>query len=678
MDDRTRPSLHQRLLGALGALLPDDLRDHPDAQALFDSEALPAVDAAALAPLTQALALSPGEQLAVALALWVEFDAALAGALALLQGNAQRSGPQRPTLGLVARLAVRWPPHGGQPLSAAQAMGQLLQGPAIASGLLQLSPDGNPATDLAHSRTLQLPPALLPLLADPAPPAHGTRLGRLALQPVAPPAWPLPQAWRRAAATLAATLQAASGPSVVVLRGADAQELSAWAADLAQRCGHRAIAVRSADEGPELSAPALAQLAPREGLVPALLALQGWPVWQADLAPGSALRLPTLAHWHSPWIVLGSADTALQTDLNLHELELERPEASDRLALWHAVATTTAPGAEPREDLRADLHANLHAVARSRCGLSVLAQAATLAGAGAAAPAAIEQAVRSSARSLSAWAQVSTDRIPADAWVGPPQVHRQLGLLLTRCLARGDASAPLGPLLRGRLGQGVKALFIGASGTGKTLAAQWLADRLARPLVKVDLAAVVSKYIGETEKNLSQLLSRAEHLDAVLLFDEADSLFGARTDVKQANDRYANMQTNYLLQRLETFHGVALLTSNSKARFDDAFLRRLDSVVEFPLPDVAERRALWSLHLGEAPQLDPAVLNAVAALVDLPGGHIRNAVLTAALLARERRQDAHGGTEATEPLASDLQADDLREALALEYRKLGQRPPDSL
>lgn len=674
MDDRTRPGLHPRLLAALGALLPDGLRDHPDAQALFDPEALPAVDEAALAPLTQALALSPGEQLAVVLALWVEFDAALASALALLQGSAQRSGPLRPTLGLVARLVAAWPPHGGGPPTAAQAMGQLLQGAAIASGLLQLSPDGHPATDLAHSRTLQLPPALLPLLADPVPTAHGTRLGRLALHPVAPPAWPLPQAWRRAVATLAATLNTSTGPCVVVLRGADAQELAAWAAELAQRCGHKAIAVRSADEGPDLSAPALAQLAPREGLVPALLALQGWPVWQADLAPGSALRLPALAHWPGPWIVLGSADTALHSDLPLHELELEQPETTDRLALWHAMAASTGTIADQREDPRADLHA----VARSRCGLSVLAQAATLAGAGAAAPAAIEHAVRSSARSLSAWAQVSADRIPADAWVGPPEVHRQLGLLLTRCLARGDASAPLGPLLRGRLGQGVKALFIGASGTGKTLAAQWLADRLARPLVKVDLAAVVSKYIGETEKNLSQLLSRAEHLDAVLLFDEADSLFGARTDVKQANDRYANMQTNYLLQRLETFHGVAVLTSNSKARFDDAFLRRLDTVIEFPLPDVAERRALWSLHLGESPQLDPAVLNTVAALVDLPGGHIRNAVLTAALLARERRLGARGDTDGAEPTASDLQAEDLREALALEYRKLGQRPPDSL
>ena len=368
-------------------------------------------------------------------------------------------------------------------------------------------------------------------------------------------------------------------------------------------------------------------------------------------------------------IVLAAPDSAFETSLPLHEFELSPATAEDRLALW-SVLQGVAVDDLPAPDRKA--------VATSRCGISVLAQAASRAAPQGPAHAAIEHAVRASARSLSAWAQVSGDRIPADAWVGPPGVHRELGLLLTRCLVRAGAAAQLGPLLRGRLNPGVKALFIGASGTGKTLAAQWLADRLARPLVRVDLAAVVSKYIGETEKNLAQLLSRAEHLDAVLLFDEADSLFGARTDVKQANDRYANMQTNYLLQRLETFHGVALLTSNSKARFDDAFLRRLDAVVEFPLPDVAERRALWSLHLGDAPALDPALLNAVAALVDLPGGHIRNAVLTAALLACQRVQGEPGDADEWSGGHAALLPGDLREALALEYRKLGQRAPDSL
>jgi hypothetical protein len=455
-------------------------------------------------------------------------------------------------------------------------------------------------------------------------------------------------------------MAASPGPCAVVLRGADAGELRGMAARVAAGIGRTAFEIEGTDDAHAISADALAVLGAREGVVPTLIAAHGVPVWQAEAAPGSASRVPQLSHWSGPLIVLAGTDSAFETTLPMHEFELGMPDAHDRLALWSGLRDL-AP------DSIAD--ADRSAIARSRCGISVLAQAAAHAKDGLA-HAAIEEAVRSSARSLSAWAQVSSDRIPADAWVGPPDVHRELGLLLTRCLARADAGEHLGPLLRGRLSQGVKALFIGASGTGKTLAAQWLADRLARPLVRVDLAAVVSKYIGETEKNLAQLLSRAEHLDAVLLFDEADSLFGARTDVKQANDRYANMQTNYLLQRLETFHGVAVLTSNSKARFDDAFLRRLDSVVQFPLPDVAERRTLWSLHLGEAPQVDASVMSAIAALVDLPGGHIRNAVLTASLLARQRAQET--GADAA------LTADDLREALAQEYRKLGQRAPDSL
>jgi len=207
-------------------------------------------------------------------------------------------------------------------------------------------------------------------------------------------------------------------------------------------------------------------------------------------------------------------------------------------------------------------------------------------------------------------------------------------------------------------------LLIGSSGTGKTLAAGWLATRLGLPLYRVDLAAVTSKYIGETEKNLAQLLSRAEHAEVILLFDEADSMFGKRTDVKDSNDRFANAQTNYLLQRIESFDGIVLLTSNSRSRFDPAFFRRLDAIVEFPAPGPAERRSLWQSHLGGSHQMSDGELNQLSAAADLLGGNIRNAVLTASLLARDS--------------ADQIGYRHILEALRDEYLKLGKQVPSEL
>ena len=189
-------------------------------------------------------------------------------------------------------------------------------------------------------------------------------------------------------------------------------------------------------------------------------------------------------------------------------------------------------------------------------------------------------------------------------------------------------------------------------------------QRLGLPLYRVDLAAVTSKYIGETEKNLSQLLARAEQAEIVLLFDEADSMFGKRTEVKDANDRFANAQTNYLLQRIETYDGITILTSNSRMRFDPAFARRLDLVIDFPLPGPDERRSLWRSHLGPDHELPHAELNKLAATAELTGGQIRNAVLAAAALARDgRRPIAHA---------------DLAQGLVAEYQKLGRQVPVEL
>ena len=150
--------------------------------------------------------------------------------------------------------------------------------------------------------------------------------------------------------------------------------------------------------------------------------------------------------------------------------------------------------------------------------------------------------------------------------------------------ARKSLIKPIPSAGPSRVGSGVRALFTGASGTGKTLAARVLASELGLELYRVDLAAIVNKYIGETEKNLHQVLSRAEELDVILLFDEADSLFGKRSGVRDAHDRYANNETNYLLQRIESCKGMIILATNSRDNIDDAFIRRMDYVIDFPRP----------------------------------------------------------------------------------------------
>ncbi|MEQ9553537.1 MAG: ATP-binding protein [Coleofasciculus sp. G3-WIS-01] len=183
-------------------------------------------------------------------------------------------------------------------------------------------------------------------------------------------------------------------------------------------------------------------------------------------------------------------------------------------------------------------------------------------------------------------------------------------------------------------GLGISALFAGQSGTGKTMAAEVLANALRLDLYRIDLSAVISKYIGETEKNLRRIFDAAETGGAILLFDEADAIFGKRTQVKDSHDRHANVEVSYLLQRMEAYQGLAILTTNLKESVDQAFLRRIRFIVKFPYPDADSRAKIWErMFPKQTPtrKLDYGKLGKLQAT----GGNIRSIAMNAAFFAAD-------------------------------------------
>jgi hypothetical protein len=250
-------------------------------------------------------------------------------------------------------------------------------------------------------------------------------------------------------------------------------------------------------------------------------------------------------------------------------------------------------------------------------------------------------------------------RVGWDDLVLPPATLAQLREVADRATHRERVLVDWSMRPGGGRGRGVTALFAGDSGTGKTMSAEVIADDLGLDLYAVDLATVVDKYVGETEKNLERIFTEAGGVNGVLLFDEADAIFGKRSEVRDAHDRYANVESAYLLQRMESFDGLAILATNLRANLDEAFTRRLDAVVEFPVPDEAHRRRLWEHCLAPAvprgPDLD---LDFCAAAFELPGGNIRSIALTSAYFA------AAGDRP--------VRMADLVLATQREYRKLGR------
>ena len=394
-------------------------------------------------------------------------------------------------------------------------------------------------------------------------------------------------------------------------------------------------------------------------LGPLATLLKAMPAFLFDLGPGETVEVRRLDGYAGPiGVVLGRSGglTGLGVERAI-TLTLGIPEPSDRRRHWQQsldeVAQTDLDTFSDQirmtsGNIRRAAHlAQAYAALEERTAVSL---------------ADVRQACRVlNHQALDTLAQRLETGGDWTSLVASPETLAELSALESRCLHRERLKRSASPALRAQLNPGVRALFSGPSGTGKSLAARLLASVLHMDLYRLDLASVVNKYIGETEKNLGQAFARAEELDVILLLDEGDALLTQRTSVNTSNDRYANLETNYLLQRIESFEGILIVTSNASDRIDTAFQRRMDVIVDFRPPDAAERYGIWYLHLPEENAVDQQLLRDIAGRCNLTGAQIRNAALHASLLAL-----TDGGV---------ITSEHLLDAVQREYRKAGMICP---
>ncbi|NEC06476.1 ATP-binding protein, partial [Streptomyces sp. SID7909] len=367
----------------------------------------------------------------------------------------------------------------------------------------------------------------------------------------------------------------------------------------------------------------------------------------------TATPVPTVMVGRVPW----DASWSTVPPLLVHA---PRVEPSARGALWSEAYRRTGSGDVPAGVDPDHLLAPFLLTPEQVRGAALsAAQTARLDG-GALTPDHVRQGARAqNAAGLDRLARRIEPTVTWDDLVLPPDAHAQLRELTARARHRDRVLGEWAMRPGGGRGRGVSALFAGDSGTGKTMSAEVIAADLGLDLYTVDLATVIDKYVGETEKNLERIFTEAAGVNGVLLFDEADAIFGKRSDVKDAHDRYANVESAYLLQRMESFDGLAILATNLRANLDDAFTRRLDLVVDFPVPDPEQRLTLWDRCLGTAlPRAADLDLPFCAENFELAGGNIRSIAVTAAYLA------ADTGGEVT--MAT------LIHAVQREYQKLGR------
>ncbi|MGC1494426.1 MAG: ATP-binding protein [Sulfitobacter sp.] len=559
-----------------------------------------------------ALGLAPWDQVI----LWLMIELEVSGDLATRMASfATGEDPTRPRLDFLVRLSRLLGGSGD-----ARAM---LRGALFENGLIRPIPG-------------RLPLVLAPLAICDCVLAALNLPSSVRFDPVGTGHLRCPESYTQAAAEMVHTL--AARQVCVALRGGAKGDQGMMAQALGGALGLEAVLIpEGLRDDPALGA--------------ALTLGRKLAVEDISGAPGSRTKLAHLAQYKGPRVVLSGADGGLDVS-GYDVIDTQLPDISNAegRAIWQDVLAgadtdcTCPPGLGP---------STLNAIG-ARMAMSAPEHRRYRVAAGAESRSTIEP-----------HGQLVAAHVTDDALVVSDRLRGEFALLLERCRQRRDIRQDLGPAFHARgTDAGVRALLCGTSGGGKTLACSWLATQLDMPLFKVDLASVVSKYIGETEENLARVLDRAEAADVMLLFDEADALFGSRTETKDSSDRFANNQTNYLLTRIENHNGIVLLTTNARQRIDGAFARRIDQVIDMPSPDARQRRTLWQAHLGRAAQITPAELMRLANAADVSGGHIRAIVSTAAVLARSDHRQ--------------INFSDLCRALEAHFKGIGRTPPSGL
>jgi hypothetical protein len=551
--------------------------------------------------------LTAFEREVLLLALLPEVDDDVARAYARIHGEPART---RPTVGLL----VRWLAHLGDGDVIAAAAALAPDGHLVRTGLIDLIGDGP-----ASLRQVVIPPAFWPrLLGMPATdPFRIARMARGALDTL------ILEPETRASAQHAVgwALRSAPAASVVSVVGVEGSGRETRALAIAAELDLAAIVVAAESIQADEVTRALAREAAWHR---AAIVVRGTPTRDAiaQLASEVSTRV----------IVVGPE--AVQRELaplGSYSVEVRPLRAAERARLWQQMLGDDARAGDVEPEAFA---------ARFRFGpgrVSAIVQQARTAR-----DARGQREVRGADLLSACSAGVSTAQSLAtrldcpyepEDLVLPPQTRRELSLIVAWARHAHVAFREGGPGARIKAREGLVALFAGNPGTGKTMAAQVIARQIGVALVRVDLSQVVNKYIGETEKNLDRVFTEAEASGTLLFFDEADALFSKRSEVHDAHDRYSNLETAFLLQRLETHPGIVILASNIQSNLDAAFMRRIQVVAEFPPPGKEERHEIWQRHLAREHLAADVELAALAQRFSLAGGDIRNAAITAVLLA---------------------------------------------